>query len=123
MEQIMERKQSDKTPFVRLVLLMVCLSVAGGGMAAAQGDSPDTLAQDDGQGPFGSDEIRCDHIKSICRGEANVPLMSCDAECKVKHLDKGDIIGQCICDGWCKTYVWGPVYHKCMRFNRCEIEP
>ncbi len=112
----MERKHFLEMPLIRPVLFMICLSVAGCGIAAAIEDSSAPLVQ-------GTQVIpgeRCDQVREICGIFADVPLRSCEQECSIKHLSKGDIIGKLICDGWCKTNIRDPSYHTCLAQNRCE---
>lgn len=82
----MKGKDAVKLPFTRLVLFMICLSVAGGGIVAAQGDFSDSLVPGNPHVLQGGTRVRCENMKEVCRGVAWGPRGDCNNECTVRHM-------------------------------------
>jgi hypothetical protein len=131
-----------------MVLLLICVSIVGCGIVAAQGDSPDLAAQDNGRGihhlPEPAYSERWNEGARVCQGEADLVITACQDVCKERHtkfmqeypelisLIPGphtvsppfpDVVGLLICYGWCDKNVWLPEFQSCLRKNNCELAP
>ena len=122
--------QPERSLLARLVLFMVCLSIAGTIGAGVLSVTGMHTQQQNLQVPSNSDEEldaipsaflppECDSIQAKCWVEGRTNAQPCFDECKVKH--KGDIIGEAFCDRWCKNHYSLPVYHDCMQRNDCAV--
>jgi hypothetical protein len=114
----MDQPPELQNPARRLVLLLICLSLAGCGIAsAAGGDFSAVLGS--GSPHLGISDPRCEAVDRECRIIAEVPYQACCQECTIKHWNKGDLIGQLFCEDWCETHVFTEEYKSCMSDAYC----